>query len=266
MRSFDDLVDETDRFFCVPTINGFKLSHSLPVCSKYRLQSSVFLPPLEMQCIADKLEPLPECRRSVDFTLSIPLRLADVSLTVGSDLAASVSRRLTPSISAFANAQRQSGAAVDFGIGVSASTDLASLAVEWRRAGLRYSASFGFDDISVGFSRQRPSSTSVVLRGPVWGWQAQLVAEMQKQDATFAAWNGTAGGRVRLRPGKWPVAEASWRLKVNECGIRSSADTEGNVRSRMEIRLSSKCTMGLSMALAHPEGRYRVGLTLDFRE
>jgi hypothetical protein len=34
----------------------------------------------------------------------------------------------------------------------------------------------------------------------------------------------------------------------------------------MEMRLSSKCIMGVSMALAHREGRYRGGFTLDFRE
>jgi hypothetical protein len=266
MRSFDDLVDETDQFFCVPTTNGFKLSHSLPLCSKYRLQSKVFLPPLELQPVADQFEPPPDCRRSVDFTLSISVPSGDLSLTVGSELAASISRRLTPSLSAFANTRRWSGATADFGLGVSASTDLANLAVELRRTALHYSLSFGFDDISVGFSRSRPYSTSVVMRVPVRGWRAQLVAEMRKQEATLAAWNGTAGGRVRFRPGEWPVAEASWHLKVNECAIHSGADTEGNVRSRMEVRLSSKCTMGVSMALAHREGRCRAGLTLDFRE
>jgi hypothetical protein len=187
-------------------------------------------------------------------------------VTVGSDLAASISRRLTPSLSAFANAQRRSGARADFGIGLSGSTAVANLAVEIRSSALHHSVSFGFDDISVGFSRRRPHSMSVLMRVPVGGWRAQLIAEMQKQEATLAAWNGTAGGRVRLRPGEWPVAEAAWQLKINEWGIHSSADTEGNVRSRMEMRLSSKCTMGVSMALAHREGRYRGGLTLDFRE
>jgi hypothetical protein len=216
MRSFDDLVDETDRFFSIPTTNGFKLSHSLPIRNKYRLQSSVYLAPLELRFVADKFEPVPECRRSVDFTLSIPLPLGDLSVTVGSDLAASISRRLTPSLSAFANAQRRSGATADFGLGLSASTAVANLAVEFRRSALHHSVSFGFDDISVGFSRRRPHSTSVLMRVPVGGWRVQLIAEMQKQEATLAAWNGTAGGRVRLRPGEWPVAEAAQNQRMGD--------------------------------------------------
>jgi hypothetical protein len=266
MQSFDDLLAESDRFFCVPTTNGFKLSHSLPVCGQYRLQSGVFLPPLELQPVADKFEPSPKLWRSVNFTFSAPPRLDDVSLTVGRDLAASISLRLTSSLSAFANVERSSGAAADFGVGVSASAGLATLAVEFRRSFLRYALSFSLDDIGIGFARCGPSSTSVVLRVPVGRWRAQLVAEMRRQEATLSAWNGTTGAWVRLQPGQWPVAGTSWRLNINECAIHSSADTEGNVRSRMQIRLNSKCTMAVSMALVHREARYRVGLTLDFRE